>query len=203
MVLPRTGHLHDDLLSLITKVYSGLERFYRDPIDTLVNPEEQENLQLPPEFLNSLNISGIPVHRLRLKRYIPVLLLRNLNTDMGLCNGTRLQIIYMKANCIHARIITGKRRGDDVLLPRILCDSNDKGLPFQIRRKQFPIQPCFAMTINKSQGQSLNHVGLYLPKNVFAHGQLSNDTILNCNPQSKDDQGVFTKNIVYKQVIDT
>jgi ATP-dependent DNA helicase PIF1 len=28
------------------------------------------------------------------------------------------------------------------------------------------------MTINKSQGQSLEYVGLYLPRPVFTHGQL-------------------------------
>ncbi|KAM3357765.1 hypothetical protein P3S68_020696 [Capsicum galapagoense] len=28
------------------------------------------------------------------------------------------------------------------------------------------------MTINKSQGQSLSHVGLFLKKSVFTHGQL-------------------------------
>ena len=31
---------------------------------------------------------------------------------------------------------------------------------------------CSAMTINKSQGQFLNTVGLYFPKQIFYHGQL-------------------------------
>jgi ATP-dependent DNA helicase PIF1 len=30
----------------------------------------------------------------------------------------------------------------------------------------------YATTINKLQGQSLDYVGLYLPKDVFSHGQL-------------------------------
>ena len=46
------------------------------------------------------------------------------------------------------------------------------GLPFTFRRRQFPIRLAFEMSINKSQGQSLNHVGIYLPTPVFAHGQL-------------------------------
>ena len=43
---------------------------------------------------------------------------------------------------------------------------------FRMRRRQFPVTLSFAMTINKSQGQSLKKVGLYLEKPVFTHGQL-------------------------------
>ena len=48
----------------------------------------------------------------------------------------------------------------------------DGHLPFILKRRQFPIKLAFAMTINKSQGQSLQHVGVFLPDAVFAHGQL-------------------------------
>ena len=44
--------------------------------------------------------------------------------------------------------------------------------PFTFKRRQFPIKVCFAMTINKSQGQTFNHVCVYLEKPVFSHGQL-------------------------------
>ena len=45
-------------------------------------------------------------------------------------------------------------------------------MPFILRRRQFPIQLAFAMTINKSQGQTFEEVGLFLERDVFSHGQL-------------------------------
>ncbi|EOA32231.1 hypothetical protein CARUB_v10015489mg [Capsella rubella] len=74
--------------------------------------------------------------------------------------------------------------------------------------KTILLSVAFAMTINKSQGQSLEHVGIYLPKPVFSHGQLyvalSRVTskkglkILIINKEGKVD--TQTTNVVYKEV---
>jgi ATP-dependent DNA helicase PIF1 len=57
-------------------------------------------------------------------------------------------------------------------IPRIKFISNNSNLPFTFARKQFPLRLAYAMTINKSQGQTLSHVGLHLGDDVFLHGQL-------------------------------
>ena len=74
----------------------------------------------------------------------------------------------------------------------------------------------FAMTINKSQGQTLDKVGIYLPHPVFAHGQLyvafsrvrkSTDVrvfIADSSRQGKllqRSNKVFTLNVVYKEIL--
>jgi len=42
------------------------------------------------EFLNTLQFNGIANHELELKVGVPILLLRNFNQSIELCNGTRL-----------------------------------------------------------------------------------------------------------------
>ena len=39
-------------------------------------------------------------------------------------------------------------------------------------RHQFPIKLAYSMTINKSQGQTINKAGIYIDSPLFSHGQL-------------------------------
>ncbi|MBW0559965.1 hypothetical protein O181_099680 [Austropuccinia psidii MF-1] len=129
--------------------------------------------KVPEEVLNGINHPGFPSHKMALKHGVPVLLLRNLNVTKGLVNGTRLLVREIKSHVLNCTIITGPRTSQKVFIPKIrLTWDNDEDFGISFTRYQFPITLAFSITINKSQGQFLNIVGVYLKTHVFAHGQL-------------------------------
>ncbi|KAI9096844.1 hypothetical protein K1719_025827 [Acacia pycnantha] len=108
----------------------------------------------------------------RFQGWCTVMLIRNIDQAAGMCNGTRLQISQLGKNVIKAKALNGTSIGEEILIHRMDMNPSETKLPFNMTRRQFPIIISFAMTINKSQGQSMTNVGLYLPSPVFSHGQL-------------------------------
>ncbi|KAL9808889.1 putative DNA helicase [Arabidopsis thaliana] len=100
------------------------------------------------------------------------MLLRNVDPIGGLMHGTRLEITQMGPFILQAMILTGDRAGHLVLIPRLKLTPSNTKLPFRMRRTQLPLVVCFAVTINKSQAQSLKRVGIFLRRPCFSHGQL-------------------------------
>jgi ATP-dependent DNA helicase PIF1 len=131
--------------------------------------DEDQTEFFATEFLNTFNISGLPPHKLTLKKGQPVVLLRNVAPHLGLCNGTRLISRNFTQSCIECEIAVGENAGNIVHIPRMPLIPTDSQLPFELERIQFPIRLAFAMTINKSQGQTLDYVCLWLNEPVFVH----------------------------------
>jgi hypothetical protein len=101
----------------------------------------------------------------------------------------------------------GKHAGQIAFIPRISIEPSSEDMPIPLIRRQFPVRLAFVMTINKSQGQSVTHVGLDLRIPVFSHGQLyvalsrctSGNRIKVLFPEQET--GTKTSNIVYPEVL--
>jgi ATP-dependent DNA helicase PIF1 len=159
-------------------------------------------------------MSGVPPHTLTLQEGCPVILLQNM--PGGLANGIQLIVVKLMQHIIDVEIATGLDKGRHVFIPRLnITPSDMERMPFTLRRRQFPLRPAFAMTINKAQGQTLQIVGVYLPKPVFCHGQLY-VAFSRCSSRqgvrvlvrggsrvalNGAHVGIYTSNMVYREVL--
>ncbi|CAG7718712.1 unnamed protein product, partial [Allacma fusca] len=119
--------LNDDSFKInsdVLQLLPGEEKVYKSA-DTIDCATGDDNSYYPVEYLNTITPTGMPNHIMNLKVGAIVMLLRNLNTKRGLCNGTRLIITKLQPNVIFATVLTGRAAGEALFIPRITLTSSD------------------------------------------------------------------------------
>ena len=206
---------NDESLKINEEILERLPQQVRSyhSVDSVVSDDPEEINSYPLEFLNSLTPSGMPPHRLNLKEGCVVMLLQNMSVDQGLVNGTRLKVITLRENTLDCEVLTGENAGKRILLIKTIFEPKDTNLPFQLRRTQFPLRLSYAITINKSKGQTYEKVGISLKNFCFGHGQLYvafsqtrsfgavKAKIVETMSQGYLRGKCYTKNVVYQQVL--
>ncbi|XP_058765065.1 uncharacterized protein LOC131638521 [Vicia villosa] len=168
------SNFDDPIRAIVENTYPNLLEKYQD-VEFL---QGKAILTSTIEVVDKINhyvlylILGLPNHKIKLKVGTPIMLMRNLDQADGLCNETRLIVTKFANHVIERNIMSGKNIGNIFYIPRMSMSPSDSPWPFNLIRRPFSIIVSHAMTINKSQDQSLDSVGLYLPTPVFSHGQL-------------------------------
>lgn len=167
--------------------------------------EEENSLTYRTEYLNSLSSGAIPDHVIKLKNGVIFMLLKNINTPEGHCNGTRHIFQEMTPTPLDLNVAVGKDKGKTFLLQRIPFQPGSDGFPVPgFSRLLFPIQFCFGVNTNKAQGQSFGaKIGLRLTDACIVLGQLFVGLSRATDPRSVTALNLkaeTVKNVVYHEV---
>jgi hypothetical protein len=128
----------------------------------------------PTEYVASLSIKGVPPWMLHLKEGAKYMCIKNLDADRGIINGTMMRLMRIGRRFLQMKVLSGKSEGSvEVLLKCCFTASPEaSGLPFALKRTQFPIIPAYCLSVHKAQGQSLLQLGIVFETDPFTHGQL-------------------------------
>ena len=108
-----------ELNNALLDQFLGPDKTYNSAVSVVSEVASDEHLQgaYAPEVLASLNASGIPLAVLKLKKGAPVMMLRNIDPLLGICNGSRGLIEWMSERVVQIWLLTGTHSGHLVFDP--------------------------------------------------------------------------------------
>jgi ATP-dependent exoDNAse (exonuclease V) alpha subunit len=172
------AQLNDRIRNLIPESYSQTEVLHaldhRVHAPAADDPTALNAAQRDIEYIHNRTPSGFPPYELRLKVGMICVMICNYDPQAHLFNGTRVQILQIQRNLLKVKVLTGTG-GHVAYIGRKKFEYGRKrtepGISFT--RTQYPLEPGFCLTINKSQGQTLDRVGVDLTaRQCFSHGML-------------------------------
>ena len=123
------------------------------------------------EVLQKYNSNDVPPHKLFLKVNDVCLIMRNLSVHDGVTNNTRVKLLKITKRYISCQTLG--TRPVHIVLPRIRFNFRlPYGQSFTMTRLQFPLRRAFALSVHKSQGQTLEKATIDARGGFFAHGHL-------------------------------
>ncbi|CAG8559096.1 30842_t:CDS:2 [Gigaspora margarita] len=136
IALPAYENINCNVLNM----FPGKKHMYLSADEAIIEDGANNHNVYPTEYLNTLNPSRMPPSKLKLK----------------------IVVNRLTNHIIEALILCGEHAEKTVFIPCITLTPLSTNLLFIFKQRQFPIHNAFAITINKSQGQSLMHVELDL-----------------------------------------
>ncbi|XP_072060311.1 uncharacterized protein [Arachis hypogaea] len=132
-ILAPTLEVVHDVNNTMMSYLTGEEKIYicSDSLCIEEGNMKSELDTITTDLLNSINCFGLPIHQLKLKVGVHVMLLRNIDQSKGLCIGTRLQVRRLGNHIIECIILTGDTAGQVVLILRMNMILNNETLPFK------------------------------------------------------------------------
>ena len=154
------------------------ERTFRARDSQVLSPEAArdssqrlhvESVLAKDAFYKNCSASGSIV----LKTGAQVILLRNIDIERGLCNGSRGVVVDFvqsgKEACVQLLPVVRFVNGEEVTIEMMTYEHEVPGLGV-CRRQQVPLRLAWAISMHKSQGMTLDAVVVSL-QGIFASGQ--------------------------------
>ena len=162
---------------------------------------------LSTDFMSQINQPGVPPHILRLKIGCVCTVERNLLLTEKVAHNTKVILEKVAKHYLEVLDPATKRHH---LIPRITFMVRLPKTSLTFTRRQYPLRLAYAVTVNKSQGQTLSMSVVDLRTDPFAHGQLyvalsrvkcRKDILVLSSPEDVHQRTAHTTNVVYKELL--